>query len=392
MVMPMTANVSLYTVIALMIGALALVCLVVRQALKGREAVGWVALGLIGGVGTTLVYSMGGSGPFTMASLAILDTLSVACACFAIRAALDRRAIPRRVTVAAMVLLAVSVLAMLADIASPFLAAIPFQLGMFLLLATTVRAAFRSLHGAAEWSMFIGISMNLATYAVRMPFWPSLMDAGRAYPSLASPWLNLFMLATSSLFVPLVVLGIIGREIGWLVGDYRDRSERDGMTGLHNRTSFQARFGQMKAAEGVLVLADIDHFKTINDRYGHHVGDKVIQAFADLIGEARGIAGRVGGEEFALAMPGASVEQARGDVEALRREFHALRMADIDHDHFLSASFGIAAYRSGDSYSRIFADADAALYDAKTRGRNKTVVAGGAVQGPAAQPLQATSA
>ena len=386
----MTPIVSLYTVIASMIGALALVSLVVRQLLKGRAALGWLSLALVGGFGTTLLYSGGGTSPLAMAALAVADTFSIACACFAARAAINRPAVPRGLAIAVAVLLGLTLLMILSGVGFPFLAAVPFQLGIGALLASTVAATGRSLRGLAETSILAGLTLNLVTYAIRLPFWPSLMDSGQGYPSIASGWLNLFMLVSSTLFVPLVVLGIIGREIGWLVGDYRDRSERDGMTGLANRVSFQARFDRHKAASGVLVLADIDRFKAINDRYGHHVGDKVILAFARIIGDARGLAARIGGEEFALAMPGATIEQARGDVEALRRAFHDLRLPDIDADHFLSASFGLAPYARGDGFGRVFAVADAALYQAKTRGRNQSVV--GDAESAAGPPALARSA
>ena len=371
----MTPIVSLYTVIASMIGALALVSLVVRQLLKGRPALGWLSLALLGGLATTFIYSSGGSSPQAMAALATGDTLSVACACFAIRAALDQPAIPARAILLTVALLGVSIVLFLVGVGFPFLAAIPFQLGMGLLLANTVVTASRSLRGLAEWSMLVGISLNMLAYAVRLPFWPSLMDSGRAYPSAASDWLNLVMLLSSTVFVPLVVLGIIGREIGWLVGDYRDRSERDGLTGLSHRQSLECRLAAARAKTGVLILADIDHFKAINDRYGHGVGDRVIVAFAGILAEARGIAARVGGEEFALAMPGATIEQAHAEAEAMRRLFHDLAPDGIDADHFLSASFGIAAYERGQPFAQVFTQADAALYEAKARGRNMTVLA-----------------
>ncbi len=371
----MSSSVSLYTVIAALIGALAAIVLVVRQAVKGRPALSWLAFGLISGVGSTLLYAHGGDGRAAMAALAILDTMALAGAAFAVRAAVDVPAIPRRASIFAAAMLILSLVLIALGIGWPFIAAAPFQIGSAAIVASAVRAAWRSLRSAAEWSVFIGMAMHLASHLVRLPFWPSLMDEGQAYPSIASPWLSNFLLFTSSIYVPLVVLGIVGCEIGWLVGNYRDRSERDGLTGLPHRQALETRLADARAESGVLILADIDHFKTINDRYGHHVGDKVIMAFARIMAQARGIAARVGGEEFALAMPGATIEQAHAEAEAMRRLFHDLSLEGIDAGHFLSASFGIAPYMRGQPFALVFTQADAALYEAKARGRNMTVLA-----------------
>jgi diguanylate cyclase (GGDEF)-like protein len=377
----MSSSVSLYTVIAVLVGALAAIVLIVRPILRGRPAIGWLALGLVSGMPAVVLYGEGGDSPLTMAILAIFDVLSVTCVCFAIRAAVDAPPVPKRLAATAAALLATSLALIGARIGWPFLAAVPFQLGTMLMLASAVHASARGIRSVAQGAMFAGIALNLAAFVLRLPFWPSLMDAGRAYPSIASPWLNTAMLALSSLFVPMVVLGILGCEIGWLVGNYRDRSERDGLTGLNHRLSFETRVAEAPAKVGVLVIADIDHFKAINDRYGHAVGDRVIVAFARFVAEARGIAARVGGEEFALAMPGASIQQGEAEAEAIRRRFHALRPRGVDPDHFLSASFGVADYRAGEPFNRVFARADAALYDAKARGRNKTVVRVGEADG-----------
>jgi diguanylate cyclase (GGDEF)-like protein len=370
----MSSSVSLDTVISILVGALAAIALIVRPFLRGRPAIGWLTLGLVSGTPAVILYGEGGDGRLAMAALAVLDVMSVSCVCFAIRASVNRPAVSRRLAMAISALLACSLVMIAFGIGWPFVAAIPFQLASTLAVASAVYTSGREIRSIAQGAIFAGITLNLISFIVRLPFWPSLMDGGRAYPSIASPWLNTTMLTLSSVFVPLVVFGILGREIGLLVGNYRDRSERDGMTGLNHRLSLEARLAEAHPPMGVLVIADIDHFKDINDRYGHNVGDRVIRAFARLVSEARGIAARVGGEEFALAMPGATLQLAESEAEAIRRAFHDLSVPGIDPDHFLSASFGVADYRPGEPFNQVFARADAALYEAKARGRNKTVV------------------
>lgn len=154
----------------------------------------------------------------------------------------------------------------------------------------------------------------------------------------------------------------------------RALAETDPLSGLLNRRAFLERAVEDDRLKG-LALFDIDHFKSINDRFGHDVGDQVIAAFAALIGEtlpAGGVAGRMGGEEFAVLLPGGRPE------EFARRICHAVeRLAWTPDGSAITVSAGVVTERIGSEpeWRRAYIAADGALLDAKRGGRNRVVEA-----------------
>jgi diguanylate cyclase (GGDEF)-like protein len=159
----------------------------------------------------------------------------------------------------------------------------------------------------------------------------------------------------------------------------------DELTGLANRRRFMEALGaEIARAERfgsalTLVLADIDDFKRINDRFGHHVGDEALKRFAELLtGGLREIdvAGRLGGEEFGVLLPDTDLEGALLAAGRIRRavEDSELVQSEAVRVRF-TASLGVAGYE-GDSADRLLQRADAALYTAKSEGKNQVSVAG----------------
>lgn len=154
----------------------------------------------------------------------------------------------------------------------------------------------------------------------------------------------------------------------------------DGLTGLANRRTFDETMAALLLAwqeQGIpfaLVLADVDHFKSVNDRFGHQVGDEVLQAVARVFAANAvepAIPARYGGEEFAMIMPGAGAAQAAEQAERLRRALH-----DIERPVRVSASFGVACVPDdADSVDAVILASDAALLQAKERGRDRVVLA-----------------
>jgi diguanylate cyclase (GGDEF)-like protein len=158
----------------------------------------------------------------------------------------------------------------------------------------------------------------------------------------------------------------------------------DELTGLANRRRFMEAFGgEIGRAERfggtlTLVLADIDDFKRINDQFGHHVGDEALRRFAGLLtAELREIdvAGRLGGEEFAVLLPETDLEGALVAAERIRRavEESELALSEAVRIRF-TASLGVASYE-GDPADRLLRRADAALYQAKADGKNRVSAA-----------------
>ncbi len=154
-------------------------------------------------------------------------------------------------------------------------------------------------------------------------------------------------------------------------------AETDPLTGSYNRRAF---FKRARAAAALdprpgavsAILLDIDHFKRINDEHGHDVGDVAIKAVAELIAGA-GIAGRLGGEEFAVILPGRGLAEAVAQAERLRADVQALRIRGTRGPIALSCSFGVSTWRDGDSVEALVKRADVALYAAKGGGRNRVV-------------------
>ncbi len=160
----------------------------------------------------------------------------------------------------------------------------------------------------------------------------------------------------------------------------RERAERDVLTGLLARRAFEQdalAIIERAKQEGVpvgLVVADIDHFKAVNDVYGHQAGDKAIAAFGTVISSMirnSDIAGRIGGEEFCILAWNCDTDRANAMAERIRRRIGETVIAGMPADHRLTASFGVAGRREGEGYGKLFARADAELYRAKDSGRTR---------------------
>ena len=194
----------------------------------------------------------------------------------------------------------------------------------------------------------------------------------------------------------LLLLLIIVRDV---IADMTARSETDPLSGLLNRRGFEAQADRARllalraGAPAMAVVADLDHFKKINDSFGHAAGDQVIAAFALVLRQSfdqRAVIGRVGGEEFAILLPGAELGVARGAAETARRLLRELPLNEHGISRPVTSSFGIAAMERGEGLADLLRRADRALYEAKSRGRDRVCVApatgiGAAQPGPDSQ-------
>lgn len=170
---------------------------------------------------------------------------------------------------------------------------------------------------------------------------------------------------------------------------YRDElrllAQTDELTGLANRREFLAALDRAIASAGrsgtplAFASFDIDHFKSINDRFGHATGDEVIRKVADLAlasVRASDIVGRVGGEEFAIVLPDADRQQALAICERLRTTINgATIMTKNGLSLPVTVSTGLAEFTPGDSVQRLLESADHALYAAKNGGRDQVRLA-----------------
>ena len=234
----------------------------------------------------------------------------------------------------------------------------------------------------------------VAMYGDQAGFYESPNDI-RALISIRVPLKGIIAagdsLAWTLATVTFVVLAGIYLLLAWLIRriDGQERkilghnlelerlSMTDMLTGVFNRLGLQQRSGEVLSRAArfkhpvALLLIDLDHFKQINDRHGHPVGDRVLKQFAEAIkANLRGsdIFGRWGGEEFLVLSPHLKLAEAKKLADKLRLAIEATEFADAIR---LTASIGVSEYHPGETDAVVLARADQALYRAKSSGRNR---------------------
>lgn len=167
----------------------------------------------------------------------------------------------------------------------------------------------------------------------------------------------------------------LNQQLQTLTQQLEYRATHDALTGVLNRGAVIDQAGQaLRRNGGAMIVLDIDHFKRINDEFGHPAGDRVIQAIARCLQElvqAPAIVGRVGGEEFTVLLPTLARDEALAMTERLRQRIaqEATGPAPV------TASFGLSLNPPGTEFELAYGLADAALYRAKRGGRNQVVLA-----------------
>ncbi|MDO9490543.1 MAG: diguanylate cyclase [Sphingomonadaceae bacterium] len=165
------------------------------------------------------------------------------------------------------------------------------------------------------------------------------------------------------------------REAREREAELRALADTDPLTGLLNRRGFVSRVETALAAQRQvgLILLDLDHFKTINDRFGHDAGDRVLSAVAGALNAhaGEGTVGRLGGEEFGVAVVGLPIAALARLADRLRRAIAAIEMVDVPAE--VSASFGVTSGTG--SFEALYRSADQTLYRAKAQGRDRVAVA-----------------
>lgn len=160
----------------------------------------------------------------------------------------------------------------------------------------------------------------------------------------------------------------------------QEEASRDSMTGMLNRERFFAVLdgSRRRTDRGALLIIDADHFKNINDSYGHLAGDRALLKIAAAISSAvraGDVLGRIGGEEFGAFLVGASEEDAARVAERIRREVEAIRFQPVDGVVLpLTVSIGGTQCAPEANVSELMRAADRRLYEAKGRGRNRAIL------------------
>lgn len=167
---------------------------------------------------------------------------------------------------------------------------------------------------------------------------------------------------------------------------YREMSalmNRDSLTGLLNHINLklalerQISQAQRRDADLAFAMLDIDHFKSVNDEYGHPVGDQVIKSLSRLLTQRlrkSDVIARYGGEEFAVILPDTSADEAYQLIDDLRKQFSQITYSHVNGDFNVMLSAGIAEYKKSTDMESLIVAADNALYKAKNSGRNQVLV------------------
>lgn len=236
-----------------------------------------------------------------------------------------------------------------------------------------------SCYSAYRYMTVVSIALVLLPSTFWLLFQSSAMQVGIGLAVLV--FASFVFSATRSLSAALETAFRLTREMELAHSVSTRAAQTDELTGLKNRRAFfehaQQLYGYCKNNRLPLcaVMLDMDHFKHINDTYGHQIGDQVLRQMGAVISTSfreTDVYGRLGGEEFAVLLPNTSIEVALSIAEELIRSIAGLMTGPV---HRISASIGVAAMEPDDKdLHTLMNNADKALYRAKARGRNQVAV------------------
>ncbi|WP_417580964.1 diguanylate cyclase [Pelagibacterium sp.] len=275
----------------------------------------------------------------------------------------------RRSTRASLAPLAALIVSLTAGgvIGGPGMIAFPIPALIWCALTTTRFATAMVTSATAAW-LLVAVQLGFVDIGVAGDplYWTGSLRLGIALMVLA----------------PLAVVTINAARIR-LMNQLSYMVDHCSLTGVLSRTAFHEcgqdlMTGSRNDLPISVMMLDIDHFKSINDQFGHAVGDRVLQAFADAVSNvvrSRDAIGRLGGEEFAVVLSGVSLERATRIAERIVAAVEKLEV--IENGHAISITVSIGTAQSGSdpdvSFSDLLGKADAALYSAKQAGRNRVV-------------------
>lgn len=175
-------------------------------------------------------------------------------------------------------------------------------------------------------------------------------------------------------------LNRLNQKLRQLTQSLAYQAEHDALTGCLNKAAMGERIRRrMEEGELCLALIDLDHFKQINDFYGHPAGDAVLRGVAELLHDRIGPddwLGRMGGEEFAVLMPQRSLLQARALLDELRLSVEAATFTSAGQKLQVTFSAGLSLSIPGEGFDSLYQRVDMAMYEAKHGGRNRVVAHG----------------
>jgi diguanylate cyclase (GGDEF)-like protein len=253
------------------------------------------------------------------------------------------------------------------------------------------RDMYRYARGTLQWrwATILAIPVSIGSLMCALRVVTAIVDPSSVVEVMAAD--SALNLRTAFLAVALAMTlhaTLVGLVVARLVSELHRLSRHDALTGLLNRRAIEealdAQLSRSRRTQEpfVVMMLDLDHFKRINDRYGHPVGDLALKHIAVLLQSATrasDILGRFGGEEFVLMLPNTPLSQAQAVAEKVRNLFENSPLQTELELISISASIGVALWsESADDISRLLSRADAALFQAKVQGRNRVVTAAAA--------------
>ncbi|EIZ80893.1 diguanylate cyclase [Novosphingobium sp. Rr 2-17] len=251
---------------------------------------------------------------------------------------------------------------------------LPLALALFLCVGVALSNAHRL---TLYYTLSVLFGACGANFLIK-PFVAVAMGSGRTAKDYAGSAYALYSQASNGILLTAAGLVVLLVVIQTAIREHLETSDTDHLSGLLNRRGFDRRAQGLvgstlpEATDVCVVMIDLDHFKSINDTWGHDTGDRVIQIFSEILRNAApqsALAARTGGEEFVLLLHRTKIESARLLAELIRQQTTAHQYPDIPAFTF---SAGIAKLIPGESLSQLIRRADQATYRAKLGGRNRS--------------------
>ena len=256
------------------------------------------------------------------------------------------------------------------------------NLGHALIFALTVQELSKATDRAAIDNILLGIAGCWSAMFFIRPVFTVLVQTRLTEEAYRQSGIYPLLLVTVAVFALALSLALVVAVLQDQLRSIKRDAELDQLTGLKMRSAFEAEAmeavdtGADNAKPVSLIVADLDHFKQVNDIWGHQAGDIAIANFGRLIRDMvreGDLCGRVGGEEFCILVKDCDGDAAHKLAERVRVAFERMPHSQLGEEFRLTASFGVSTRRPGEGYSKVFARADAALYTAKEEGRNRVI-------------------
>jgi len=263
---------------------------------------------------------------------------------------------------------------------------VPHVLRLLLLVVPLFGLIYAALHLDRKQMLTIGLITWLAYLVCALALW-LMRPSDPVFEGLVALAFSCMLAAMTVMASEVTALRVAfdrrRNRLNEAMEQLADLAMRDELTGLYNRRYIMDVLSRQKAMADrghisfTLCYCDLDHFKEINDRYGHHTGDQVLMDFARIaesVVRSVDFVARLGGEEFLLVLVGADGETAGGVARRLCERTRFLAMIPDEPDFRLTVSVGIASFQRGERVEDVIQRADGALYEAKSQGRDQIVL------------------